>query len=77
MDDRTRCCTWDVFCEHLASYAGDEDFALVVQDMGIDLGLLNDLPEDKIFVSSASDTNRISAGVIPRSGSLWPYHFCL
>ena len=32
MDDRTRSCTWDVFCEHLASYAEDEDFILVVQD---------------------------------------------
>jgi hypothetical protein len=28
----TRSCTWDVFCEHLASYAEDEDFILVVQD---------------------------------------------
>ena len=65
MEDRTRSCTWDVFCEHLASYAGDEDFALVVQDMGIDLGLLNDLPEDKIFVSSPSDPNMIlnAAGI--------------
>jgi len=58
MDDRTRSCTWDVFCEHLASYAEDEDFILVVQD-DIDLGPLNGLPKDKIFVSSPSDPNMI------------------
>ena len=59
MDDIKRSCTWDVFCEHLASFAGDDDFALVVQEMDIDLGLLKDLPEEKVFISSASDTNMI------------------
>ena len=65
MDDIKRSCTWDVFCEHLASFAGDDDFALVVQDMDIDLGPLKDLPEEKVFVSSASDPNMIlnAAGV--------------
>ena len=52
MDDIKRSCTWDVFCEHLASFAGDDDFALVVQDMDIDLGPLKDLPEEKVFVSA-------------------------
>ena len=59
MDDIKRSCTWDVFCEHLASFAGDDDFALVVQEMDIDLGLLKDLPEEKVFISSASDPNMI------------------
>ena len=59
MDDIKRSCTWDVFCEHLASFAGDDDFALVVQEMDIDLGLLKDLPAEKVFISSASDTNMI------------------
>ena len=59
MDDIKRSCTWDVFCEHLASFAGDDDFALVVQEMDIDLGLLKDLPAEKVFISSASDPNMI------------------
>ena len=59
MDDIKRSCTWDVFCEHLASFAGDDDFALVVQEMDIDLGRLKDLPAEKVFISSASDTNMI------------------
>ena len=77
MDDRTRSCTWDVFCEHLASYAEDEDFILVVQD-DIDLGPLNGLPKDKIFVSSPSDPNMIlnAAGMAlssVRGPGRWPF----
>ena len=65
MDDRTKTCTWNDFCEYLVSFAEDEDFILVVQEMDMDLGPLKDLPEGKIFVSSASDPNMIlnAAGI--------------
>lgn len=59
MDDRTKTCTWNDFCEHLASFAVDEDFILVAQEMDIDLGPLKNLPEEKVFLSSVSDPNMI------------------
>ncbi len=49
MDDRTKTCTWNDFCEHLASFAVDEDFILVAQEMDIGLGPLKNLPEEKFF----------------------------
>ena len=73
MDDRTKTCTWNDFCEYLVSFAEDEDFILVVQEMDMDLGPLKDLPEEKIFVSSASDPNMIlnAAGLALNGKKPW------
>ncbi len=73
MADETRSCTWDIFCEHLASFAEDDDFVLVVQNMDIDLGPLKDLPEEKVFVSSQSDPNMIlnAAGIALSGKKPW------
>ncbi len=59
MDEKTRSCTWDDFCRYLATLADKDDFVLVAQEMDIDLGPLKDLPEDKMVISSASDSNMI------------------
>ena len=59
MDERTRSCTWDDFCEYLALFSEDDDFVLVAQEMDLDLGPLKDLPKEKVLISSDSDPNMI------------------
>lgn len=73
MDDRSKSCTWNDFCEYMVSFAEEDDFVLVVQEMDIDLGPLKDLPEEKIFVSSASDPNMIlnAAGLALNGKKPW------
>ena len=73
MGDSTKTCTWNDFCEYLASFAADEDFILVAQEMDIDLGPLNGLPEEKVFLSSASDPNMIlnAAGLALNGKKPW------
>lgn len=73
MDDRTKSCTWNNFCEYLVSFTKDDDFVLVVQETDIDLGPLKDLPEEKIFVSSKSDPNMVlnAAGLALNGKKPW------
>lgn len=73
MDERTRSCTWNDFCEYLALFALDDDFVLVAQEMDLDLGPLKDLPEGKLIISSASDSNMIlnAAGLALNGKKPW------
>lgn len=73
MDERTRSCTWDDFCEYLALFSEDDDFVLVAQEMDLDLGPLKDLPKEKVFISSASDPNMIlnAAGLALNGKKPW------
>lgn len=73
MDNMTKSCTWYDFCEYLAVFAEEDDFVLVVQEMDIDLGPLKNLPEEKVFVSSASDPNMIlnAAGLALNGKKPW------
>lgn len=73
MDDMTKSCTWNDFCEYLAAFAEDDDFVLVLQEMDIDLGPLKNLPEEKVFISSNSDPNMIlnAAGLALNGKKPW------
>lgn len=60
MNDKTKSCTWDAFCEYLACIAvTDDDFVLVMQCNERELRGLEKLPPDKLFKSSVSDANMI------------------
>ena len=73
MDEKTRSCTWDDFCEYLALFSEDDDFVLVAQEMDLDLGPLKELPKEKIFISSDSDPNMIlnAAGLALNGKKPW------
>jgi transketolase len=73
MDERTRSCTWDDFCEYLALFSEDDDFVLVAQEMDLDLGPLKELPKEKVLISSDSDSNMIlnAAGLALNGKKPW------
>jgi transketolase len=74
MSDAVRSCTWDAFCEYIINYAQScDDFVLVAHDVDYGLGLLKELPPEKILRSSASDSNMIlnAAGLALNGKKPW------
>lgn len=74
MSDAVRSCTWDAFCEYIIKYAQTcDDFVLVAHDVDYGLGLLKELPPEKILRSSASDSNMIlnAAGLALNGKKPW------